>query len=226
MTKNTLTGLRLSSFGVLFKMALIFSVLKHGSCIKVSIFYEGLCYDSVKFIGQQLYPNWNSIKSHITVEFVPYGKAIHTSFGDNGYKFMCHHGAAECLANKYQSCLLKQNMDDTKNVELIYCIMSSNKPGAFDTARNCASELGYDLTKFTKCVNSKEADEYLAENGNKTWAVVPNISFVPTIVFDDIFERSLQAQALTDFIGVVCDRIIDITPPKICERKPKDKVSV
>ncbi|ENN80217.1 hypothetical protein YQE_03352, partial [Dendroctonus ponderosae] len=44
--------------------------------IHVAVYYEALCSDSVYFITRQLYPNYQLFKDHMTVEFIPYGKAI------------------------------------------------------------------------------------------------------------------------------------------------------
>lgn len=45
------------------------------SGVKVTVFYESLCPDSIRFIENQLLPNYDSLKEFITLDFVPFGKA-------------------------------------------------------------------------------------------------------------------------------------------------------
>ena len=42
----------------------------------MSVYYESLCPDSIRFVTQQLYPNWLHFGSEIlTVDLNPFGKA-------------------------------------------------------------------------------------------------------------------------------------------------------
>lgn len=43
--------------------------------INIDIYYESLCPDSVKFINNQLYPNWAQISPYVNLQFVPFGKS-------------------------------------------------------------------------------------------------------------------------------------------------------
>ncbi|KAH1028345.1 hypothetical protein HUJ05_001706 [Dendroctonus ponderosae] len=58
--------------------------------IHVAVYYEALCSDSVYFITRQLYPNYQLFKDHMTVEFIPYGKAIIRS--KNSVSYDCLRG--------------------------------------------------------------------------------------------------------------------------------------
>lgn len=39
------------------------------------VYYEALCWDSVNFIKNQLYPAWQQHKKYMEIQLVPYGKA-------------------------------------------------------------------------------------------------------------------------------------------------------
>lgn len=44
--------------------------------LNVKIYYESLCYDSMVFFRQQLYPTWLKRKDFMSLSLIPYGKAI------------------------------------------------------------------------------------------------------------------------------------------------------
>lgn len=43
--------------------------------VKIDIYYESLCPDSVRFISQQLYPLYSNFKKHLDITFIPFGKS-------------------------------------------------------------------------------------------------------------------------------------------------------
>lgn len=45
------------------------------AAIDVGVYYESLCPDSIRWIKQQLLPQYDVLKDYIRVTFVPYGKA-------------------------------------------------------------------------------------------------------------------------------------------------------
>jgi len=46
--------------------------------LKLTVYYESLCPDSIRFITKQLYPTYQKLA--FDVEFVPYGKADVSNF--------------------------------------------------------------------------------------------------------------------------------------------------
>lgn len=118
------------------------------AAIPVSIYYESLCYDSVKFITRQLYPNYQHFKEFVTIDFVPYGKSMvsihHISFQSQlkqifqhsfnkttgKYTFNCHHGRDECKGNKFQACALSQIDNQDLKLEFVMCVMSASNPSS------------------------------------------------------------------------------------------------
>lgn len=47
----------------------------HAANINVGVYYESLCSDSMRWIKQQLLPEYDVLKDYISVTFIPYGKA-------------------------------------------------------------------------------------------------------------------------------------------------------
>lgn len=71
----------------------------------------------------------------------------------------------------------------------------------------CALRVGVsNFTPISDCFNN-EGDDILAQLGDKTHAVQPTITFVPTIIYNDVFDQDLQDASLIDFAGVVCEQL-------------------
>uniref|UniRef100_A0A224XSD0 Putative gamma-interferon-inducible lysosomal thiol reductase n=1 Tax=Panstrongylus lignarius TaxID=156445 RepID=A0A224XSD0_9HEMI len=138
----------MSTFIILF--VFIAAGSTYAQKVPVTVYYESLCPDSIKFYTTQLYPTWNSsLKSFIDLHLVPFGKSNYTRMGDN-YTFACHHGEKECVGNRVQACALeiipKSDMD--LQVKYINCLMSMSKSSedVYPT-KACADEvkLGADM---------------------------------------------------------------------------------
>merc|ERR1719348_2326702 len=99
-------------------------VLKTDQEVKITVFYESLCLDSVSFINEQLYPTWMTFPDELTISFKPFGKANFTE-NDQSWDFTCQHGPNECWGNKVQACALKKIPDTESIVPLINCLMMS-----------------------------------------------------------------------------------------------------
>ncbi|KAI4457802.1 gamma-interferon inducible lysosomal thiol reductase gilt [Holotrichia oblita] len=168
--------------------------------IKVSIFYESLCPDSIRFITQQLYPNNDAVGRYITVDFVPYGKATHVL--ENGvWQFTCQHGPNECHGNMMQACALDIIDDQDIKVNFVNCVMSSPYPANDSYIEECADVNGIAWASIVECAEDGSGADLLAALGERTHAVEPTITFVPTIIYNDVYDASLQSSSLTDFLG-------------------------
>lgn len=174
--------------------------------VKVSIYYEALCPDSMSFITRQLLPAYAILSKHINVEFVPYGKAIH-NFVNGEWKFECQHGAMECYGNKMHACALHQNANQDKTVEYIGCVMAAGNPASNVTMQQCARTNGaISWIKMLKCRDEGKADNLLAGYGEKTFAVEPQINFVPSIIYNDGINED-QRDIFEDFLWMTCQKI-------------------
>ncbi|KAF2896204.1 hypothetical protein ILUMI_09963 [Ignelater luminosus] len=184
--------------------------------LKVSVFYESLCPDSVRFITRQLYPAYEKIGSSLLVDFVPYGKATHNK--ENGkWIFQCQHGANECWGNKAQACGIAENKGQDKTVNFVKCVMSEPYPANEDAINKCAPELDVPSQQILECSESVKGDELLVNHGERTHAVEPKITFIPTIVFNDKYDAQLQSGALSDFLWTACSLFTD--KPSGCPSK-------
>ncbi|KAK5650636.1 hypothetical protein RI129_001665 [Pyrocoelia pectoralis] len=174
--------------------------------VKVSIYYEALCPDSVKFINEQLYPAYQKINSLITVDFVPYGRASHT-WKDGEWHFECQHGEQECYGNKIHACGIAENQGQAKTVAYVNCLMMAYRSSASHALDMCAPHLNVTSKKILECVSSNGSN-LLAKHGNETRALYP-LDFIPTIIFDDKFSGIIQSSSLRNFHDVVIQYVAD-----------------
>ncbi|KAF4530958.1 hypothetical protein B566_EDAN011339, partial [Ephemera danica] len=168
----------------------------------VSIYYESLCPDSIAFINTQFTPTYNELgKENIQVDYLPYGKARQTMVNGN-WQFICQHGSDECRGNKMMACAIKYITDVDVLVQFIDCVMGSIYPP--DAGNACATIHNVNWTPINTCWMSTESDDLLAAYGDRTHALTPAITFVPTIVFDGVFNQADQDESLTNFKAVTC----------------------
>ncbi|KAF5281199.1 hypothetical protein FQA39_LY17839 [Lamprigera yunnana] len=170
--------------------------------LKISIYYESLCPDSIRFITKQLYPSYAKIDSSVELDFVPYGKA--TQHIVNGqWVFKCQHHKRECQGNKYQVCGLSQNVSQQQKIDFVNCVMESFNPVNESTIVNCACKFELSSDDILECGRSQQGDELLAKNGDQTHAVKPKITFIPTIVFNNIYDDYIHKSAFNSFLSTV-----------------------
>lgn len=74
--------------------------------------------------------------------------------------------------------------------------------------------MGISWETITDCLVNGQGDNLLAAYGNRTASVRPKIKYVPTIIFNDVFNATLQDRAEYDFVPTVCDLLK--TKPSIC----------
>ncbi|XP_072380238.1 GILT-like protein 1 [Diabrotica undecimpunctata] len=168
--------------------------------LKVSIYYESLCPDSVAFIKNQFYPAYSTVlKDKIKVDLVPFGKATATK--SNGtWTFTCQHKEPECYGNKIQSCAIDIASYNT-SIEFVVCAMKGNASNN-ELLKQCAADNQIKWEDIENCIKTGKGDELLAKYGDRTNAVTPKITFIPTIVFNDVYRDPLQTLALTNFLEV------------------------
>ncbi|KAG5863369.1 hypothetical protein JTB14_025055 [Gonioctena quinquepunctata] len=171
--------------------------------VKISVYYEILCPDSIRFIIQQLFPVYKGIGKPLDIELVPYGFAsvINTS---GKLEFTCQHGPPECHGNKYHSCAIAL-FSAEERMEFVECSMSQSEPASDAVLRECSEKTGVSWTSLETCFNSGQADKLLLINGEKTAKVEPKINFIPTIVFNGQFNQKLQDDSMVNLKGVVCE---------------------
>nr|ATU82950.1 secreted Thiol reductase-like protein [Pristhesancus plagipennis] len=187
----------------------------------VTVYYESLCPDSIKFITMQLFPAWETeLKSYMNLTLVPFGKANYTQTGDN-YTLNCHHGVKECVGNKVQACALKKIMDMDMKVKFINCVMTEtrdSKPEEYPT-KKCANDLklAADLiTQIESCATSAEGDGFFVEMGEMTNKYQNPLTSVPTVSINNDHNTDNKA-ATSNFQKTLCSHITD-PKPAICTK--------
>ncbi|CAG9830578.1 unnamed protein product [Diabrotica balteata] len=183
--------------------------------VKVSVYYEVLCPDSIDFISNQFHPTYKDLKDYIDVEFIPYGHASETNITGQ-WAFTCQHGPAECFGNAFHSCVLALNSDKIKTENFVYCSMSSSDPASLQIIEQCLDKADLVWKTIKNCYFSNEYVKYLIQNGEKTRAA-ENTSFIPTIVLNDKFSQENQDDALSDFRKLICKTLN--YEPKECKEE-------
>lgn len=168
--------------------------------VKLDVYYECLCPDSRYFVLHELLPTFEKVGSMLEVYLWPYGKAS-TKITADGYEFSCQHGEQECIGNIYHACVDKKVEDTTKKLEYIKCMISDNYEPE-NSAKKCASEGGIDFEEIQSCASGPEGQELHYKAGVKTEALIPKVSFIPTIEIDE--SQNSQKAILKNLLKEVC----------------------
>uniref|UniRef100_A0A023EJ59 Putative gamma-interferon inducible lysosomal thiol reductase n=1 Tax=Aedes albopictus TaxID=7160 RepID=A0A023EJ59_AEDAL len=164
--------------------------------VKVTVFYEHLCPDSIRWISNQLAPNYNALRNHIDLEFIPFGKARSIN---GGQSFECQHGPLECEGNRIQSCVLNQLPDQDRQVSYVTCQMSFD---ADPRGWECTFRSGVDLVSTQNCVEGVQGVQLQLEAERRTQQIP--LTFVPSFAFNDQFDQELNQLAFQDFPAALC----------------------
>ncbi|XP_015176774.1 PREDICTED: gamma-interferon-inducible-lysosomal thiol reductase-like [Polistes dominula] len=187
--------------------------------VNVHVYYESLCGDSMRWIKDQLVPSYPFLKKYLNITLIPYGKATQSRDSETGlWHFSCQHGSSECLGNKAQACAIhatetnyyEENERQDQIVNLIGCTMSDKYPPS--AVETCATKqnLKEETRKLiSECIKSPVADNLLAINGDKTSALNPPLSFVPTIIINGVYSKENQDAALSNFLQLICSLLSD-----------------
>jgi len=177
--------------------------------VKVDVYYETLCPDSIGFLIRKLTPNYELISEMIELNLVPFGKAEVYEYRDR-VDFYCHHGPKECRGNMIHACALNEYKNNfTLVLPFIECmeydLMGKPKPNVDQFARDCAKENEVSWDQIETCINGSVGQQLLMEAGKKTKAMRPKISFVPTVVINEKYTDANQNKALYgDFVKLIC----------------------
>ncbi|XP_046754046.1 GILT-like protein 1 [Diprion similis] len=193
--------------------------------VSVKIYYESLCQDSIDFFTKKFVPAWRDVdvQSRINLGLIPYGKST-SNPSDPTNRWTCHHGLNECTGNKLQSCIIDNSAELTvKNkVDFIECLMAkaSKDVPYMQTVDSCASTLHTStmtLDSWKQCANGPQGNKLYEMNQNKTDALQNPLKSVPTIVFNDRYDKADSDAAQKSFLNVLCKYITDSPKPKACD---------
>eukprot|EP00088_Acartia_fossae_P007804 TRINITY_DN13661_c0_g1_i1.p1 TRINITY_DN13661_c0_g1~~TRINITY_DN13661_c0_g1_i1.p1 ORF type:complete len:230 (-),score=20.46 TRINITY_DN13661_c0_g1_i1:119-808(-) len=167
--------------------------------ISLDVYYEALCPDSRDFIIRQLGPTFDKLNEIIDLSLVPYGKATSKKTA-NGYEFDCQHGPAECYANKFHACAVKQ-LEPKISVPLVVCLMENNR-NTKSALEKCAQKVSISHVHIDECAEGDEGNKLLYLFGELTHDLSPSVYFIPTVEIEKSQDRFKAA--LHDLKNQIC----------------------
>ncbi|XP_057670593.1 GILT-like protein 1 [Diorhabda carinulata] len=200
--------------------------------VNVTVYYESLCPFAKKFIVTQLYPALQgNLSEYVNLELIPYGKSVTKEIGGN-LTFTCHHGNVECYGNLIQVCsriLIDVGKNSSnlgfnqKYLWLVKCFMenistSSTKKDLQDSFLHCSNDsvlIGTQQTILVNCTDGSFGMSLLEHYGNLTDQFQKPLNNVPTIVYNNKFDKADSGESEKNFIRVLC-RKITWTKPNEC----------
>lgn len=173
-----------------------------GEKVRVDVYFESLCSDSMRFFTNQLYPTWTQLHDIMDLHLVPFGKAKGTPQSNGDYSFECQHGANECHGNKVMSCVQSSFPIDTQ-VKMTHCMMAKNYPAY--AGDQCAHELGLDWAPLDSCSRGILGSQLLYQNGLKTAALKPRVYFIPTITINGKYDNAQLSRSMRSLKDQICE---------------------
>lgn len=85
-----------------------------------------------------------------------------------------------------------------------------NHNGGFNSyyLLQCSHYSGIPWERLEDCYESGQSDFLLAKNGNRTDAVRPRITWIPTVAFNNYYNTTFEKLALTDLKTAICDLLV------------------
>ncbi|QQP38188.1 Gamma-interferon-inducible lysosomal thiol reductase, partial [Caligus rogercresseyi] len=172
------------------------------SKVEISAYYEVLCPDSIRFIRTQLLPTYSHLSKIMNINLIPYGKATTARDPATGnYTFTCQHGEEECAGNIIHACSVKYARTQRSLIGFVACMMKNDRK-PYVKGIICARENKLNWHSVQKCSQNIEGKQLLAEAGEKTNALTPALTFVPTVELNG--SRDNQNDLLTNLKEQVC----------------------
>ncbi|XP_072380239.1 GILT-like protein 1 [Diabrotica undecimpunctata] len=198
-------------------VVLVFFVESWADNIKITIYYEPLGEDSVKFITNQLYPAYKQIGGHLNVDLIP--KVNKTAFGGKLRKsqYSYPYETKESYLGAIHACVLNMYSPEQRT-QFVSCSMNTNEPSSEDNLKKCAKQADLSWEDITKCSKSAQPDKLL--NSYYRQGVMENISKYPTILINGEYDRMLELKALFNFKAVMCQLMNDL--PEGCRVEEQD----
>nr|CAD7459484.1 unnamed protein product [Timema tahoe] len=84
---------------------------------------------------------------------------------------------------------------------------------------NCAEQLGLNFSAIEDCMSSEDGNVLLASHGVNTHNNMAGLAFVPSILYNGVFNESEQQETLSDFLTVL-SRHVTVVQPESCSQGP------
>ncbi|OWR42818.1 Gamma-interferon inducible lysosomal thiol reductase [Danaus plexippus plexippus] len=174
----------------------------------LSVYYESNCPDSKAFILNQLQPAFQLLHDHMTIKFVPFGKAKSINFGDGG--FQCQHGPSECLGNIVQDCSLHYMNEQPDKDKLTYVACEIKTRSASQGRFDCVEKANLPTNLIDECIFHGKGTSLQLESEYLTSLV--NHKFIPTVTINGVYDQQFQDDAQVDLIGTLCSLLKGVQP--------------
>ncbi|KAJ9595855.1 hypothetical protein L9F63_012957, partial [Diploptera punctata] len=188
-----------------------FSLYSNSDKVSLTIYYESLCPDSIKFFKDQLSPTYSSLKDHVSLKFIPFGKGTQT-ITNGTFSFTCHHGETECYGNIVQACAVKIYYGEDV-YKIVDCLMTEVDPKTVTNQTyptvTCLQKLDLQQTKLDECIHGINGLQYLSDMANTTARLNPELKSVPSIAVNMRFDYSESQSAVSDLKNFVCKKLKD-----------------
>ncbi|KAL7632414.1 UNVERIFIED_CONTAM: hypothetical protein RMT77_017268 [Armadillidium vulgare] len=170
--------------------------------VRVTVYYESLCPDSIRFFTEQLEPTYGELCSIMEVESYAYGFETEVARPSGGYEFTCQHGPDECYGNKLLDCGLEHIEDHETFLNFSFCVMAAEYPPS--SGVECANQVSVSPDIIINCANSTEGENLLHDVGVSQSQLVPEVNYVPWIIINDEFTAVNLELAQINLKKLVC----------------------
>jgi len=155
------------------------SLQQSGSKLKINLFIESLCPDSVNAVSKFDTAIQNGLLAIADLEIVTAGNAKVTGKSGTMYEFTCQNGPRECYGNALESCIWKNTANKVDAFNSIACIYAyTHTDGTLlDSALEiCSFQFRrYDAFAMKDCATGMEGNQYSYDAVQAT----PTHTFVP-----------------------------------------------
>ncbi|RZF49218.1 hypothetical protein LSTR_LSTR010948 [Laodelphax striatellus] len=183
--------------------------------VAVTVYYESLCPDSMKFVVEQLYPTWMTLSQYMDLTLVPFGRANNDFNGSDASVGLRMEMLLKVASHATKLLLSVASTVAFRSIVVLLKVLSLGSTLFFWTGvkqLSCASSIGMtDYTPIEKCVTD-ESDMLFVAMGNKTMELKPKLESVPAIAFKNEYKPSEQSKYRSDFKMAVCNMIMGDKP--------------
>lgn len=128
------------------------------------------------------------------------GKSSSYKNEDGSIGFECQHGKLECDRNMLQNCALDLIGKSNQDLQTSYIICAMN----FSKDQNkCIEDAGLILADAMGCFNGPRGIELQLQTEKDSGPIIKKSGFVPTIVYNGVYNRADFYDSLDDFAAVV-----------------------
>ncbi|KAK7082347.1 hypothetical protein SK128_005402 [Halocaridina rubra] len=171
--------------------------------VKLTIFIETLCPDSIKFVVNQLLPTWNALQGMISIDLNAYGNAKDSGIA-TGYGFTCQHGPEECFGNMVLECAKRYVNDVNSFLQFVACFMFGIQPHhqrGEACGQNCWREMGANTRVWS---HHQRGQQLLHNAGIYQKSFHPISNSVPWIIINNSFTHQHLKDAQVNLFELLC----------------------